>query len=278
MAYTSVRPITGRFIFVVHFSAAFVFAVATSPGVFAQENPQRDSSALSLLSQAVSVAGGAPNLAAIQDFRASGTIKHFWGRSPEQGQVVVKARGMTQFRLDSELSEGRWSWVANNGSGQIVLPGHSSLPIYAHNCINAGSLILPILKAVAALEDQTTSVVDMGLVQFNNVQVRQIRTQQHFEFDRPGLLSGLTRTDLFFDPQTLSLIATRDIRHPDKDAVNNPLTHTIVLTSYESVNGIMVPFSATETISGQKTWQIQLNAIEFNTGLTDSDFHLQTTE
>jgi len=250
----------------------FLSPVSVPLFVVAQQTPQRDASAIAFLSQAVSAAGGGASLAAIQDFTASGTITLSWGNKPPQGQLTVKSRGLMQFRLDSNLSQGTWSWIANNGTGEVVLPATQPVPIHAHNCLNSGSLTWPILKANAALQDQTTTVIDMGLVQFGNVQARQIRTQQHPQFDPIGLLSTLTRTDFFFDSGTLTLIALQDVKHLDGDAVNDPLIHTVTYGNYQSVSGLMVPFSVIESIAGQKTWQIQLSSIGFNTGLTDADF------
>jgi outer membrane lipoprotein-sorting protein len=238
----------------------------------AQQTPQRDASALVFLSQAVSAAGSSTNLTAIQDFTASGTITLFWGTQPPQGQLTVKSRGPMQFRLDSSLPQGAWSWIANNGNGEVVLPNTQPVPIYAQNCVNSGMLTWPIVRANAALQDQTTTVIDMGLVQYGNGQARQIRTQRNLQFDPIGFLSKLTQTDLFFDPSTVTLIALQDVKHPDRDAVNTPRTHSVSYGNYQNVNGVMVPFSIMETVDGQKTWQIQVSSIAFNTGLTDADF------
>jgi hypothetical protein len=41
------------------------------------------------------------------------------------------------------------------------------------------------------------------------------------------------------------------------------------------VNGILVPFSINEQMGGQKTRDIQLTQISFNTGLQDAAFVLQ---
>jgi outer membrane lipoprotein-sorting protein len=245
--------------------------LATFP-LSAQQRSQRDISAITFLSQVVSAAGGEAKLSSIGDFTASGTITHFWGTRPELGQLTIKSRGPMQFRLDSNLSNGNWSWIGNNGTGKVVLPGYPSVPIYAHNCINSGSLTFPILKVVAALRDQTTSVIDMGTVQFENREVRQIRIQPHLSFDPQGVFSKIMRTDLFFDPATFTLIALQDVRHPDKDAVNNPMVHTVNFANYQNVDGLMVPLAVSELVDGQKTWTIQLSSIEFNVGLTDADF------
>lgn len=237
-----------------------------------QQAPERDSSAIAFLTQAVSVAASGTDLTSIQDFVALGTSTHFWGTNPEQGQITVKSKGLMQFRIDSNVTEGTWSWIVNNGNGEIVVPSGAATPIAYHNCLNPGSLIWPILKVNAALQDQTMTVIDMGVVQFNNGQARQIRLRQNFQSDPTGLFSSLTNRDYFFDPATFALLRAQDSTHPNNDAKNGAMTHTIDLANYQSVNGLLVPFSITESISGQKTWNLQLNSISFNTGLTDSDF------
>jgi hypothetical protein len=237
-----------------------------------QEAPRRDSSAIAFLSQAASVASGGVDLGSIQDFAASGTITHFWGDSPKEGQLAVKSRGLSQFRLNSVLPEGIWSFIVDNGAGEIAFPNGRATAIAYHNHMNSGSLTWPILKVNAALQDHTATVIDMGLVRLGSGQAQQIRIQENFPSDPTGLFSKLTIRDYFFDSSSFLLLRVRDIEHPDNDAKNGALEHTVDFANYQAVNGMLVPFSISEKVGGQQTWQIQLSSITFNTGLSDSDF------
>jgi hypothetical protein len=142
---------------------------------FAQQSPQRDASGITFLSQAISSAGGTALVRSIQDFTAQGTITHFWEDTPEQGNLTVKARGLGQFRLDSILPEGTWSFIVSNGAGELVLPDGTTNSIAYHNLLNVGSETLPISKVNAALPNPTATIIDLGLVQFGGGQARRIR-------------------------------------------------------------------------------------------------------
>jgi hypothetical protein len=96
--------------------------------------------------------------------------------------------------------------------------------------------------------------------------------QQTFQADPTSLFSKLSTRDYFFDPTSLTLLRVRDLLHPDNDALNGALIHTIDYGNYQTLNGILVPFSVVETIAGQQTWKMQLTSVAFNTGLSDTDF------
>src|SRR5262249_28436914 len=96
-------------------TVVFVSAVGLASG------QQRDPSAIAFLNQAVNAAGTGGAISAVQDFTAQGSITHYWGENPEQGQLTVKSRGSSQFRIDSIIPEGTWSFIANNGNGEEAL-------------------------------------------------------------------------------------------------------------------------------------------------------------
>ena len=54
-----------------------------------------------------------------------------------------------------------------------------------------------------------------------------------------------------------------------RDGVNG---HQFEFSNYQTVNGVAVPFSISETARGQALFTIQLNQVTFNSDLADSDF------
>ena len=229
---------------------------------------QRDASAIAFLSQAVNASGGSNGITAVQDFTAQGSITHYWGENPEQGELTIKSRGLSQFRIDSNLPEGTWSFIANNGDGEQLFPDGTSAKVAFQNLLNAGSFIWPIFKVNNALSDQTTTIIDIGVVQFGNGKVRQIQIQQN----SAGALSKNTKTDYFFDPLSYLILRTQDIAHPDDDAVNGGTKRLLDFGNYQNANGLLAPFAISQSVAGQQTWSIQLTSLAFNTGLSDSDF------
>jgi hypothetical protein len=161
----------------------------------------------------------------------------------------------------------------NNKSGQMKDIRGKTTPISFANAVNKGNLICPLAEIAARLQDTTVGVTYVGLTTFEGQQVHQISTRRILGTDtgRGQFLNTLTTRDFFIDPQTFQVLATLDKGHPDdKDQVNFP--HQIVFSDYRAVNGILIPFSITERVAGQKTWTIQLSQIAFNNGLGDVDF------
>jgi hypothetical protein len=232
---------------------------------------QRDPSAIAFLNRAVTAAGGSTAISAIQDFTAQGTMTYFWSNQ-EQGQSTIKSRGLSQFRIDTALPEGTWSYIVNNAAGEFALPNGPVIALAGHNTFNAGALTLPICTINAATLDSTATIIDMGTVKFGSAVVRQIRIQRSLPGDTNGSLSKLTRRDFFFDPTSSLLVEIQDAVHPPADAVNGTLLHVLDFGNYQKINGIVVPFSVTETLNGQQTWTVQLSSLVFNTGLSDADF------
>jgi hypothetical protein len=59
-----------------------------------------------------------------------------------------------------------------------------------------------------------------------------------------------------------------------QDVILKGVPRQIRYADFRLTNGLLVPFSISETIQGQTIRQIQLNQVTFNSGLQDSDFQL----
>src|SRR6266571_2780701 len=108
----------------------------TPPSTSANQSPQRDPQALSILNQVLAASGGAQALSAIQDFTASGNITYFWAGDQVQGTVKVKGRSTTDFRVDASLPEGTRSWVAISGKGSLRNLDGSLVAIPSNTALN----------------------------------------------------------------------------------------------------------------------------------------------
>lgn len=86
-------------------------------------------------------------------------------------------------------------------------------------------------------------------------------------------LSRLSTRDYFIDAASFQLLSTVDMVYPQRDPASGH-SREIFFSDYRLVNGILVPFSISETVVGQRTWTIQVNQITFNSGLRDTDFEL----
>jgi hypothetical protein len=234
-----------------------------------------DAQAVAILSKVLSAAGGSQALGPIQDFTASGQITYSWAGQPVQGSVTLRGRGLEQFRMDAALPEGTRSWAVSHGIGKLGKADGTSEAIPGHNAINLGSLTFPYLWLSMAVADPHTTVSTVGTVEVSGVRAIQVRVQRHYaaSFDPHGTIAQLTTRDFFIDPVSSLVLKVELMTHPLK-TFSISLPEDLYFSNYQRVNGVMVPFSISDTVNGQQTWSIQLSSIQFNSGLSDSDFSM----
>src|SRR6267154_545832 len=190
----------------------FVFLLFLTVPAQAQQGPQaagvlqsgHDPQAVSVLNQALSVAGGAQVLGAISDFTGTGKITYYWGGQEIQGNVTVKGRGTGQFRLVASLPDGVQTLVVNNGEGFLTPSNGDVQPLQWHNAINFGSLTFPITHIAASLVDSSTAVSYVGLEAVASGQAHHIRLQRvpRTQNSLDLMLARLTARDYFIDATT----------------------------------------------------------------------------
>jgi hypothetical protein len=239
----------------------------------AQQGPRRDPQALTILTQAVAVGGGPAAISSVKDFTAQGTMTYYWAGEEVIGSATVRCRGVAEFRLDANLPSGMRSWATSGGSASIKDANGKVSPIPYHNAVNLGALSLPYLKIVTALSDATISITYKGAIQFEGKPAHLIRAQQVFptKADPTGDLSKLNTFDIVVDASSGLILATVDTAHPEYNSTDG-VPHEIRFGDYGPANGVIVPHTITELVGGQKTWTLQLTSINFNSGLTDTDF------
>lgn len=257
-----------------------VLSLVLALPVFAQQTTtqtattvQRDPQAIRILSQSLNAAGGSSQIAAVQDFTATGTITHFWAGEEVKGPATLRGRGADQIRLDSDLPSGPRSWAMKNGAASLRAKGKDIAAPY-QNGMDSGAMGQPLFIILAALRDPQISVSAVEQVKVNEREVLLIHTQRNLstsEGHPDEFLSRRTAKEVLIDASTYLPIAVRSKVYPPK-GFNGEFLQEIQFADFRSVNGVLVPFSMTETISGQKTWTFHADSIVLNTGLSESDF------
>ena len=147
-------------------------------------------------------------------------------------------------------------------------------PFPGHDAVTLGSLTFPGFYLALASAAPGTTVSSVGTAEAGGVSTVQIRVQQHNpSVDPTGIITQLTSRDFFIDPATSLIVKTEVMTHP-LETLTVSLPEDVYFSNYQRVNGVMVPFTVTETINGQKVWTIQLSSVQFNSGLGDADFAL----
>jgi hypothetical protein len=234
-----------------------------------------DPGTISLLNQALTVAGGTKLLASIEDLTAIGEITFYFAGEETKGVATIWARGADQFRLDANLPDGMRSVVYHRMEGALKEPDGTVRQIPPHNTINLGILSFPQLNLLASLSASATEVSFIGMSTVNERNAYQIKIQRHFskEFDSIGWITKLCNVDFFIDAATGLILKTQDMTHPDY-TLTEDLSHEIEFDDYVAVKGINLPSLIREKILGQTIWEVRLMAISFDNGLSDLDFSL----
>jgi hypothetical protein len=235
--------------------------------------PTRDQQAVAILASCVTASGGAETLLRIANYSETGNITYFWGEGEVSGPVTVYGSRYDQFRLDAQLPEGKRSWTVNSGQGWLRDTDGKSTRIPIHAGMHQGSLTLPYTWLLAALRDTSVAISLVAQETFSGAQVYVVRTQKNYTLrqDPTGDWTKWSARQYLVDAKSFALLGTREIVHPN-DSAQKELEQVVLYSNYRQVDGISVPFAIAETISGQKTWAIQLNTFTLNPGLTQQDF------
>lgn len=234
--------------------------------------PQRDSQAITILNQVISAAGGSAAINAVQDVTASGTVTFNWAGQQVVGSATIKGRGIGQFRLEATLPSGLQTWTVRDGQAFMKDASGTATPASFH-APTFENLVFPLQIAVTALQDTTIGLVYVGMETTNGGEVHHIRVIRPVTGNaNPTDVEGrAATTDVFIDSNTLQATSLSGVAFM-KERVGVTCPREIQYSNYQAAKGILVPFSITELIAGQQTFNIQLSQVSFNSSLTDSDF------
>jgi hypothetical protein len=244
-----------------------VWGQETQPGTAPPPAP-KDPQALSVLTQALAVAGGATAINAIADYRATGDITYS-GNPQVQGSVTVQGLGLNECRLDADLPNGVRSWAVTEGRLSQKDENSFVQLIHSQIAMHLGGLVFPYQELSFAVNSWGYGITNKGLTQVNGHSAYDIQVQLvGAGMSRPQRLADFYTRDYFVDATSFQIVMTQDF-------VPVQLPRQLQYSNFTLVNGVLVPLSITEVVYGHQTWTIQLNQISFNTGLQDSAFVLQ---
>lgn len=230
----------------------------------APQSAAKDPQAMSVLNQALSVAGGISSVMAIADYTGIGNITY---HRPQdiQGSVTVRASWINQLRTDAALPTGLRSQIEGDGEVTVKSEDGSVDQIHYQPPIYPGRVVLPQLLLFTASSSSGFSVSDKGLALIDGQSTRCIQIQRVLPVDPGPRIKDYLTIDFFIDASTFQVVMMQDV-------VLDHFVRQIQYADFRSVNGTLVPFSIRERIGVQPIWSLQLTHISFNSGLQDSDF------
>lgn len=241
---------------------------------FAQTPVQRDQQALAVLQQTIAAGGGQELLSSIQDLASVGTATYYLS-DPVTASVTIKSRGSRQFRDDVVMPDGQRSTVVDGDGGLQVEPNGALLPVSSQSAFDLRCMVFPYSPLIAAIQSPSINVIYIGLVNHNGASVYDIRLQQTFAADQnsQGNRSAREAHDFYIDPNTFLVVAVSDQFYSSATG-SEGISHEIQFSNYQAEGGVALPLTIVETVDGTTAVTMQLNQVNFNSGLTDSDFSL----
>jgi hypothetical protein len=262
-------------------TALISFSLRVQAQASTTPSAQKDAQAMTILTQAVAALGGNTAISAVKDYSGTGTMIFHQSQTEQvNGTVTITGLGLGEFRMDSNLSTGTRSFSISQGrthrkreDGKILhfpptgpIPSSDAFP-YATPIFPSG-IGFPNQELIAAIGSSELSVSYKGLVQLDGHSVHDIQVQRILPVNpNQKAMAEYNAMDFFIDASTFQVSMTQD-------TVPKHVIHQIRYSDYRLQNGIVVPFSISEQLGGQRTWDIQLSQIGFNAGLQDSNFTL----
>jgi hypothetical protein len=247
-----------------------------APGAaFSQSSVQRDEQALTILAQTIEAGGGSKLLASIQDITETGKITYHGANSNDiRGNVTVKGRGLHQLKIEADLSTGQRTTVVNGHGGSVIEADGRRAPLHGQSAEDLGSLTIPYLPLIAAMQDPSISIVYGGLVNHNDASAYNIRLQRVYtkQQDPHGDRARRETRDVYIDPRTFLIAAVVDqfyLAGPKQHS----LAHEDRYSGYQTNNGVMMPLAVSQTIGGEIGFTMNLEQVTINAKLTDADFN-----
>lgn len=183
-----------------------------------------------------------------------------------QGRVDLLQSSVTssEIRLNTGAPAGQWT----QGDGV-----YHDIP--SHNLLSDPSWFFPLFLGTRAVTaSYICHYIGVGSLGGKEVTHVQLSEVQPSAVD-PKLfpIQSLSRADLYLDTETSLPVALFYNQHPDNDSSTNvPLQ--ILFSDYRKVDGVTVPFTVQKFVNNSLVFDIRLQAVAANTGLSSADFNL----
>jgi hypothetical protein len=258
-------------------SVVFLTVVASCMPLLSQEQPKpprRDPVLLDVLARVVNAAGGAQALATVHDLTESGEITFHWGEGVK-GSVTIQTLGGNHFRMEADLPEGMRTWVVNDGNGTKREADQKALPLSSENAVNLGNLTFPIAQIAAVLGDAKADVSLVGVETRDGRSIYRLRVKGQLGLSSEPIPVLPVVKDLLVDALNFSILSVEDRPFQTYEPGGKPSdkpSREIEFGDFRTVNGVLVPFSISTKLMGQRTLSIQLTSVAFNGNLTPDNF------
>ncbi|MHB8753413.1 MAG: hypothetical protein ACYC92_00415 [Candidatus Acidiferrales bacterium] len=237
----------------------------------------RDAQAVTLLQRSFAALVGATT---IKDVTLTGNVSRIAGSDNESGMAILKATSAGQARIDLSLTGGQRSEVTDMSqaapTGSWSGPDGTWHPVAGHNLFTDPSWFLPTFLVGRVLSNPGYAVSSADAETLDGVAVEHIAIFQQYSGSQqlPSLVQGLSKIDIYLNSSNLLPSAIAFNIHPDNNALTNiPLR--VEFSNYKASQGAQVPCHIQKFINNGLVLDLVLGTVQFNTGLSASDFSIQ---
>jgi hypothetical protein len=231
--------------------------------------PASDPQAVAILQNMVAASGWSPsNLPA--DVVGNGSMVSETPTGEQTEGVVVKARPAQQLRI--EFSSSANVLVVNGFRGSMAT-SQGARALAGQSVPGMLPGVFPFYKFLAGSTAADAVITYLGQESLAGVPAHRIQvktstgvpgvTNDFLENASSFVISVSTANSLPLKIEFVMISASNP---------NSVLPAYCAFSDYRTVGAVQVPFHVEKYANGQKQFAIQLNSVQFNTGLTDADF------
>ena len=248
--------------------AALLFLTAFKQVGFAQtqtsnQTPERDPQALAVMQQSLASMGTPP-----ADSTAAGTITTTAGTRTESGAITILTRGTNQ--TSEQVSTPHGGILVYSG-GQAS----NGTPLSGQQAMTSQSPCFPSPLIAASMNNPDSSFQYIGLEAVNGSSAHHIRFWNSFASNTNAqYLSEFTTRDIWIDSTTYLPLRMSYVQRAGGGSAPR-IAIDVFYSNYQSFGGVSYPLSIQRSFNGTPSATITIQQVNFNTGLSDSNFPVQ---
>lgn len=251
------------------------FVLCFLPSLFGQDPPKRDPQAIAILQQSCLAMGGSV-ASRISDMTLLGNVTEYVDSKVSQGAFSFKLYGSDKSRTDFTL-DGRVVRKVINGTKGAEHRGIEQKRLPYHAILNRYPEYVPTLTEICEWSNPLYRAEFKGVESLDGRSVYHIRVEKEFpgrKADRAAILSELSAADLFVD-STAFLLIKRSRKVPSIANLHRTIMVEQAYEDFRSISSVVIPHRVITYVRGQKTLEIVITSVSFNTGLNPAEFEVR---
>jgi hypothetical protein len=233
--------------------------------------------ATTVASQSLQAAAGTTSLT---DATLQGRVNYTAGSDEDSGNFTLEVKGNQESKLALNLSSGQRGEIRQGQVGAWVDTAGVQHPMALHNCWMDASSLFPAFSVWGALNDPQVKAVYVEQTLKDGVTVDHLQLTRAIGGQTPDMTAesqNLSLVDLYLDAATHLPVALDYNTHPDNDLTLN-IPVEVQFSGYQKLGGILVATHVQKLLQGTLTLDLYISSVTINSGLSDTEFSIQTVQ